>query len=58
MNRETRFRAWIKNNSKMIDVESIYFDGFGGFEVSGEGYNDLDHLEVNLLEFARMKDHD
>ncbi len=56
MNRETKYRAWIKDICKMIHVESIYFDGYNGFEVSGEGYCDLDHLEVDLLQFTGLKD--
>jgi uncharacterized phage protein (TIGR01671 family) len=56
MNREIKFRAWIREVKEMISVESIYYDGFGGFEISGEGYNDMDHLEVVLMQFTGLHD--
>lgn len=49
-------RAWVKVDENMINVESIHFDGYGGFEVSGCGYEALDHFEVVLMHDTGMTD--
>jgi uncharacterized phage protein (TIGR01671 family) len=56
MKRVIKFRAWIIFENKMIDVTTIYFDGYGGFEISGENYESLDHLEIILEQFTGLTD--
>lgn len=53
---EIKFRAWVRQAKEMIPVDSIYFDGFGGFELSGCGYHDMDHLEVDIMQYTGLKD--
>lgn len=56
MKREIKFAAWIKSEKKMIIVEQIHFDSFGGFEISSGDYEALDHLEVELMQFTGLTD--
>lgn len=51
-----KLRAWVKSDKNMIDLDSIHFDGYGGFEVSGCGYEALDHFEVVLMHDTGMVD--
>lgn len=51
MNREIEFRIWHKKEKRMMPVDKIFFDGYGGFEVTSGDHEAIDHLEADLMQF-------
>lgn len=58
--REIKFRAWLKNEKKMIDVKAIDWDENGNvFSVNypeGKSYSGYDKDEIELLQYTGLKD--
>ncbi len=60
MNREIKFRAWLKDEKKMIDVRAIDFDDDGNIICvnypEGKSYSGYDGDNIELMQYTGLKD--
>lgn len=57
--REIEFRAWLKDEKKMIKVRAVDFDEEGVFSVNypeGKSYCGYDRDNIELMQYTNLKD--
>lgn len=52
--RKLKFRAWLKGEKKMVEVEAINFNGC----IMAENWHKFDFETIELMQFTGLKDRD